>query len=85
MPNTCDNKMEAVYSISEKIEDVNLIADLRIVDERVEEIRNATLRDEYMLKLTEYIVRGFPENEDEVPEALRPYLRYIDELTTITA
>lgn len=56
--------MEAVYSISEKIEDVNLIADLRIVDERVEEIRNATLRDFYVLKLTEYIVRGFPENED---------------------
>lgn len=61
---------------------LHLFKNLRIIDERVEEIRHATIADDNMLKLTEYIVYGFPDSKDDVPECLQPYLRCIDELTT---
>ena len=44
------------------------------------EIREATARDDTMLTLTEYIVNGWPDTKQEVPAEIRPYFDVRDTL-----
>lgn len=64
------------------IQNINLIEDLPISDERIQSILNETLRDGDMKILTGYILHGFPENNSEVPIGIRPFQKYREELTT---
>lgn len=44
-------------------------------------ILNAAARDHHYQQLEQQIRRGWPESTDDVPQALRPYVTFTDELT----
>lgn len=81
-------KLDQVHTINKEleyaqtVEEVNMVEDLPIVDERVKEILKETLQDADLKDLTSLIISGFPNNIHDVRESLRPYFKVKDDLTT---
>lgn len=65
-----------------EIEQVNMLKDVPISDERVKAILKATLADDDMRKLTDLVIHGFPAKIHDVPESLRNYHKINAELST---
>ena len=65
---------ENVHLISNKIES-------SIKDETYDEIRRETEKDEILSDLKEIILKGWPNNKNEVPMKILPYFPFRDELT----
>lgn len=63
------------------IEEVNLVKDLPIVDDRVKDIVRATIHDVDLKILTHLIMNGFPNNIHDVRESLRPFFKVKNDLT----
>ena len=57
-----------------------LVNNLPVSDPKLEEIRNATAQDTTMMTLKGTIESGWPEKKSEVPQELRPYWNYRDEM-----
>ena len=57
------------------------IAFIAIKDDRLQEIKSATERDETLMKLKTVIMTGWPPHRASLPSALTPYHDYRDELT----
>ena len=57
------------------------IAFIAIKDDRLQEIKSATERDETLMKLKTVIMNGWPPHRASLPSALTPYHDYRDELT----
>ena len=50
-------------------------------DEHLNEIRGATAMDEDLRTLGEVILKGWPDDRKQVPQQLRPYFHFKDEVT----
>ena len=57
------------------------IAFIAIKDDRLQEIKSATERDENLMKLKTVIMNGWPPHRASLPSALTLYHDYHDELT----
>ena len=58
-----------------------MLSDLPVKDERLQQIKAATLEDQNLSLLKQVIMQGWPNDRDEVLEVLRPFFSYRDELT----
>ena len=56
---------------------------LSISDPKLEAIRLACANDPTMVTLQSAITSGWPENRSEIPQELRPYWNFCDELSTV--
>lgn len=79
-------KFEEIYHLSEddlifdEIESVNVFDDLKVSDERLQALKRETLLDSDMQNLYKLIVQGWPNDVNDVPECLRLYWNYREEL-----
>ena len=64
------------------IEGQNPICDLPLADECVDKIRSETIRDSTFNKTKHYIIYGWPNYISDVPEDIKVYFQFKDELTT---
>lgn len=64
-----------------EFEVVNNASCLPMSSERIQEIRNATERDENLQVLKQVILQGWPEDRKDLPEQAKPYFSTRDELT----
>ena len=60
----------------------SVINNLPISDPKLEAIQLACASDPTMVNLQSTITSGWPENRSEVPQELRPYWNFRDELST---
>lgn len=56
---------------------------LPISDAQYERFQNATMNDPDMTLLKKCIIQGWPINKNLIPEQIRPYVTYKDELSVI--
>ena len=56
---------------------------LNISDNRLEDIKNETVKDIEQQEVLKYIRNGWPNNKSEVSESAKPYLTFNDELSEI--
>ena len=59
---------------------VNNISLTRINEDKLDEIRGATLKDDTLKVLGDMILRGWPNEKQHVPEVILPYISFRDEL-----
>ena len=59
---------------------VNNISLTRIKEDKLDEIRGATLKDDTLKVLGDMILRGWPNEKQHVPEVILPYFSFRDEL-----
>jgi transposase InsO family protein len=76
-----------VYSITEdevlsSIEEAKPLDGARMRDTTIEELKKATREDVVMTNLYNVIKDGWPEHTNKVPDTLKTYWKYRDELTT---
>ena len=76
-----DTLSRAYLHTEEKDMHIMMAESVKIPDQRMNEIREATARDHTMLTLTEYIVNGWPDTKQEVPAEIRPYFDVRDTLS----
>ena len=60
--------------------EVNMVNFLPIRDERLEQIKQETERDDTLQVLKKVIIMGWPENRTKLPEQLTPFFSFRDEL-----
>ena len=65
----------------DEFESVNMVRYLPISDQRLDEIRAETRKDQSLRELSETILVGWPENKDDAPAMTHPYFSMRDELT----
>ena len=65
---------------SKEFEQVNMASFLSISDQRLQEIRRETEKDETLQILKSVILQGFPTGRKDVPAQVTPYLSVRDEL-----
>ena len=75
-----DALSRAPYDKPEVTEIVNDITVHHMSDRRLEEIRRATAADRVLMDLGDTIMRGWPSERLSIPEHLRPYMHFKDEL-----
>ncbi len=75
-----DMLSRAPTSKAQEEEVVNNITVHHMGDRRLNEIRGATVTDEVLMSLSETIVKGWPSDKHLIPERLRPYFHFRDEL-----
>ena len=63
------------------IESVNVVRYLLISDQRLEEIRAETRKNQSLRELSETILVGWPESKEDAPALTRPYFSIRDDLT----
>ena len=61
----------------------SVINNLPISDPKLEAIRLACANDPTIVTLQSAITSGWPENRSEIPQELRPYWNFRDELSTV--
>lgn len=61
--------------------EVNVVTCSRICQDSLQQIAKATTEDETMQALRKMILTGWPESSKEVPEGIRMYYQFKDELT----
>ena len=59
---------------------VNTISLTCIQEDKLDEIRGATLKDDTLKVLGDMIFRGWPNEKQHVPEVILPYFSFRDEL-----
>ncbi|XP_040356411.1 uncharacterized protein K02A2.6-like [Ixodes scapularis] len=64
----------------QQLEDINVVNHLPVRKDTAEKIRNATLRDETLQKLTAVILTGWPQERHNVAPEIRMYFPFRDEL-----
>ena len=64
-----------------EFERVNAVKLLPMTDERLEEIKKSTRNDDVLQQLKEVIQTGWPEDKQELPAVLAPYLSFRDEMS----
>ena len=62
--------------------DIDHTSALALPPERVQQFQHASADDHVLLELCQIIQQGWPDSKAEVPNALRPYYDFRDELTT---
>jgi hypothetical protein len=60
-----------------------ILKQLPVSDEKLAEIRNATNTDSELQELQKHVKQGWPKVMRHVPEIIRPYWNYRDEITVI--
>lgn len=75
-----DVENEPPDPIEESLE-VNVVIDMRL--SWYKEIKEATGKDEKLIKLQQIIQTGWPENLDKVPDNLKKYVTFRDELSVV--
>ena len=61
---------------------VNLvISNIPVTDKRMQEIRDGTKNDKSLRILQRMILNGWPDNQSQIPEEVRPYWNFRDELS----
>ena len=73
LPFECDDE--------DDLEFVNMVNYLPISDERIDDIKAETRKDQSLRSLSEIILKGWPEEKKLAPELTRPYFDMRDELT----
>ena len=63
------------------LESVNMVRYLPISDQRLDEIRAETRKDQSLRELSEIILVGWPEDKKDAPALTHPYFSMRDELT----
>ena len=46
----------------------------------IQEIQQATVKDDHLQQLREHIIRGFPRSRNEIPQEIRPYWPFRDNI-----
>ena len=46
----------------------------------IHELQQTTLQDEHLQCLTEHIIKGWPENSDQIPQDMRTYWTLFDDM-----
>ena len=49
----------------------------------IQELQQATSQDQHLQQFKEHIIRGWPDHRDQVPQGMRTYWSFCDELTVI--
>lgn len=68
------------YSTFEYINKVELVQNPKVSEERLESIKNETNKDATLQKLSNVIANGWPNHIREVPDELKIYHKYKNEL-----
>ncbi|XP_038116994.1 uncharacterized protein K02A2.6-like [Culex quinquefasciatus] len=71
-----------IYKVFEELEDVKLKNFLSISDSRLDEVMKETEKDQTMQRVIEYVQRGWPASAERVPDSVRIYFGYRNELST---
>lgn len=66
---------------SDQFSQVNAVGHLRINPASLQDLRDATHKDEDMVTLKSIILQGWPENKQDVPSQTTPYFAFRDELS----
>lgn len=75
-------KKLCIYKIFREIEDVELNQYLSISDSRLSEIMDETAKDPTMQQIIDYVNHGWPHSITRVPDNVKIYYSYRDELAT---
>lgn len=62
-------------------EDFEVLALLAISDQAADRMRRAIDRDESLQQLRPFVLNGWPEHHDKLPEAVKPYWNFRDQIT----
>ena len=73
--------MEPPGDQDDKETTVHNVVARRLRNTKLDQIRGTTSQDATLLLLGDTIMQGWPENKTQVPETLRPYFDYRDELS----
>ena len=68
-------------AFEEELESINQTDFLKVTDSRLRQIQQRTMQDTVLQKLKSTILSGWPDTKKEVPEIIREYWAYRDELT----
>lgn len=71
----CDNEEPSVA------EEFEVLAFLAITDQAANRIRRATDQDESLRELRELVLKGWPEKQENLPETMKPYWNFRDQIT----
>lgn len=74
-------KVSSEEQVFENIRGLNLIKCLDVSNERVENIQLETANDPSLQTLVKFIANGWPKNIRDVPENIKMYFKYKDELS----
>ena len=66
---------------SQELVEINNVTFSPLKPDRLESIRNATRRDDTLVKLADVIQKGWPEEKIGLPSCVLPYFNYRDELS----
>ena len=66
----------------EEVETINMINHLSISEPQLKKIQRETICDITLQSLKETILKGRPENKDEIPQCIHPYISIRYELAT---
>ena len=82
LPNTQSNvDKSSVISICEEISSIQMSENVAVTNERLEDIRQKTALDVELQTLRDMILYGWPVHYKNVPEIIRPYFKFRDELS----
>uniref|UniRef100_A0A0E4G8R6 RNA-directed DNA polymerase n=2 Tax=Anopheles gambiae TaxID=7165 RepID=A0A0E4G8R6_ANOGA len=70
-----------IYKIFEEIENIPQQRYLKITDNRLKEISEETKKDQTLQTLIQYIQRGWPDEANKVPDSIKIYFGYRNELS----
>ena len=60
-----------------------LMSNLPVSENKLQEIRTATAKDQVLKKVKEFILNGWPDSKKEIPGEVMPYFQFKSELTII--
>jgi transposase InsO family protein len=58
-----------------------MIKSLPVSPSKLDEFKRETAKDESLQKLKQFIQEGWPDDKDKIPDAVKPYLTYQDEIS----
>ena len=82
LPNklSCVDNTNVIFAF-EEVNSVIMTENVAVTDERLEDIKQKGLHDKEMQMLKNVIITGWPNNCKDVPELIRPYFKFRDELS----
>lgn len=60
-----------------------LVSNLPVSENKLQEMRAATAKDDVLKKVKEFILNGWPDSKKEIPVEVGPYFQFKSELTII--
>ena len=73
--------MNQISMVQQMLSTINTDQDLPVLLMTLQTIKITTKQDQEMQLLIQFITRGWPNRPDDVPEPIKPYVSYRDELT----